>query len=100
MKRLFAFAFVCLFSLSISGCFKGAENALVEMAILKEKACACKDKACGDSVMTEFEQWFGENEHVAASPEQEAQAEKLGFDLGFCLGAIGVDPNRFTALEQ
>jgi len=51
----------------------GTTNALKDLGTISERACACKDVACAEKVMEDFNAWVDANQERVGS-EREANA--------------------------
>jgi hypothetical protein len=68
MKKI-SIAFLAAMSLAAFGCNKNNKNkdgeSIAKMTELKDKMCACKDKACSDTVSDELSKWTQEQAKAA-----------------------------------
>ena len=77
----------CLFLL---GCGKANQ----ELDELADRACACKDAACGEQVLEAFVAW-AENNRYSGGDEDRAKAS--GMRLGQCIVTSGVDKAKIMS---
>jgi hypothetical protein len=74
-----ALMFLAMSLVSTVACKKsgGAGEAVAKMTELKDKMCACKDKACTDQVTAEMTKWGSERKGAEASNVSEDDQKKL-----------------------
>jgi hypothetical protein len=60
-----------------AGCKKSGDAAIVQMTALKNKMCACKDKACIDQVTSEMAKWSADHRSSASDKVSEDDQRKL-----------------------
>lgn len=77
MKKLLIAS--CLFGI---GLLAGCSDASKEVEKFADKACACKDAACAESVQKEFLAWAEKNQDARGD---EARAKKAGERLMGCV---------------
>jgi hypothetical protein len=79
MKKI-SIAFLAAMSLAAFGCNKNKDGeSIAKMTELKDKMCACKDKACSDTVSDELSKWTQEQAKSAGGkpvPPSKENAEK------------------------
>lgn len=77
MKKI-SIAFLAVMSLAAFGCNKNKDGeSIAKMTELKDKMCACKDKACSDTVSDELSKWTQEQAKAAGGkPPSKEHAEK------------------------
>ena len=79
-------------ALLVTGCAKDLTEDFVE---LKNRACACKDAACGKAVLADFGKLLEGARKATANEEKAAAATR---ELGTCLMASGVSAGEIAAL--
>ena|SRR5688572_9501428 len=79
-------------ALLVTGCAKDLTEDFVE---LKNRACACKDTACGKAVLVDLGKLLEGARKATVNEEKAAAATK---ELGVCLMASGVTAGEIAAL--
>ncbi|HEU4733699.1 MAG TPA: hypothetical protein VFT22_37655, partial [Kofleriaceae bacterium] len=77
MMRAPLILLVCLGAATTACKKEGAGDAIAKMSELKDKMCACKDKACADQVAQEMTRWGTEHKAGEASKLSEEDQKKL-----------------------
>jgi len=88
-----SFAFLAAMSLAGSGCHKNQDKggaSIARMTELKNKMCACKDKACSDKVSEELSAWKQSQDKPGDKPmrlseEDDRKLEDVTDELTQCL---------------
>lgn len=83
-------AFLAAVALAGSGCHKDkAGESLAKMTELKDKMCACKDKACSDKVSNELSGWTQEQAKSAGgkpvTPSEDPKMEAVIEAMTSCM---------------
>jgi hypothetical protein len=73
----------------------GAADTIAKMTELKDKMCACKDKACGDQVYQEMARWDAEHgkggEGAKVSDDDQKKLASITEDMARCMTKISTD---------
>lgn len=69
------------------------EQMLVKFGAITDRMCACRDKACADTVQTEMNQWSAERlrmepEERSSSPETSRRFQAHAERYGKCLAPL------------
>lgn len=64
------------------------EQAIVEVKALRDRACACKTKKCGETVMADLDVWTANNASTTATSAQLEILTQLGTELGTCVANL------------
>jgi hypothetical protein len=84
------FAFTVLAaSLTLAGCKKSGDDAIARMTALKNKMCACKDKACIDQLSAEMAKWSADHRDSATTKASEEDQKKLAAISSELMGCMG-----------
>jgi hypothetical protein len=76
-------------SLTLAGCKTAGDEAVAQMTALKNKMCACKDKACIDQVTAEMAKWGADHRGSATTQVSEEEQKKLAAISSELMGCLG-----------
>src|SRR4051794_33299659 len=76
---------------AMAGCKKSGDASIAQMAELKTKMCACKDKACIDQVTSDMAKWSAEHRDTApdkASAEDQKKLAAISKEMTDCMTRV------------
>lgn len=82
-----------------AGCKKSGDAAIVQMTALKNKMCACKDKACIDQVTSEMSKWHPSSASDKLSEDDQQKLAAISNELTGCMSQIVRDTAAAKAAE-
>jgi len=77
--------------MGMAGCKNSGGEAIAQMTELKNKMCACKDKACIDQVSADMAKWSAEHRSTApekASAEDEKKLAAISNEMTDCMTRV------------
>ena len=86
------FAIIASLVVAAAGC--GQKDITADIEGLADRACACKDAACGDKVVDDLVALAKDNKSAGGD---EARAQAAAQKLGQCAITAGVDPKTLVA---
>jgi hypothetical protein len=75
----------------------GCHDASKDIEKFADRACACKDAACGEKVINDFAAWAKENKEARGDQEK---AMKAAERIGKCTIEAGVSMEKLSAAMQ
>jgi hypothetical protein len=92
----FVLTLLAVFLPFMTACNKkgGGGDAVAKLTELKDKMCACKDKACGDQVTADLAKWSSEQKGGETGKLDEGTQKKMAAiseDLGTCMTKLATD---------